>query len=252
MNGISKGLLDEPEYIHVLINHFPVTGLCVGLIFLVLALIFRSRGGILLSLAMITLLAASAWPVVYYGEAGYDRVLSLTYAEGEAWLEAHEERAETWIFLFYITGGVSLLGLILGSFSARSLRYTTPLVIVLTLASLGAGAYIADAGGKVRHSEFRDGFPPEHEEEEKEEQEPGEEEGEAEPEPEPEPESPETTDKSGSGGPAESPEASESPESPEATDSSDAPENDSEETGASPEQSPDANEEESTKEQGNP
>lgn len=211
MNGIPEQLLDKPEYIHVLINHFPVTGLFVGLIFLILALVFRSRGGILISLAMITLLAASAWPVFYYGEAGHDRVLSMTYSEGEAWLEAHEERAETWIYLFYITGGVSLLGLIMGAFSARSLRYSVPLVIVLTLGSLAAGAYIADAGGKVRHSEFRDGPPPEHGE--------GEEEEELEPEEDqPLPESPEATQSPESPEtvePAESPEGSESPESPE-------------------------------------
>ena len=76
--------LSQPEYIHVLINPLPVYGLTMGIIALVIALILRSRRAQLVALALILLSGAIAFPVIHYGEEGYDRVLSMTDEQGEA------------------------------------------------------------------------------------------------------------------------------------------------------------------------
>ena len=86
--------LQQPEYIHVLINPLPVYGLAIGLIGLVVALCLRSRRAQITALVLIFIAAASAWPVVHFGEEAYDRVLSMTDSDGEAWLKAHEQRAD--------------------------------------------------------------------------------------------------------------------------------------------------------------
>jgi hypothetical protein len=77
-------LLQQPEYVHVLINHLPLTGLFVALVGLIGALILRNRAAIYLGMGMVSLFALSAWPVFEYGEGGYDRVYSMADDAGGA------------------------------------------------------------------------------------------------------------------------------------------------------------------------
>ena len=87
----SSSLLNRPEYIHVAINHFPLIGLFVAMLALLAGLLFRARAVTLTGLALVCLLALSIWPVYAYGEAGYDRVLSMSDEPGEAFLKYHAE-----------------------------------------------------------------------------------------------------------------------------------------------------------------
>ena len=152
--------LQEPEYIHVLLNPLPVYGLAIGVIGLVVALCLRSDRAQITALVLIFVAAISAWPVVYYGDAAFDRVLSMTDSDGEAWLKAHEHRAHELVFIFYALAAIAITGIFLPKKWPAS---ATPLAIatlIVAFVSLGAGGYIAYAGGKVRHREFRTGPPP--------------------------------------------------------------------------------------------
>jgi uncharacterized membrane protein len=152
--------LQQPEYIHVLINPLPVYGLAVGVIALIVSLFLRNRSAQTLALTLILITAASAWPVIHYGEEAFDRVLSMTDKDGEAWLKAHEARAEKFEYIFYALAVLAAAAIVLPRKWPAS---ATPLLIAtlaLALVSLGAGGYIAHAGGKIRHREFRTGKPP--------------------------------------------------------------------------------------------
>ena len=129
--------LRQPEYIHVLINPLPVYGLGLGLIGLIIALILHSRPAKIATLTIVLISAASAWPVYEYGERGYDRVLTMTDDAGHAWLDEHRDRGEDLIYFFYALA-----------------------VLVFGTAVLGMAGYIAYAGGKIRHREFRNASPP--------------------------------------------------------------------------------------------
>ena len=152
--------LQEPEYVHVLLNPLPVYGLAIGLIGLIVALFLRSRPAQMTALVLIFITAASAWPVVHYGEEGYDRVLSMADNDGEAWLKAHQERAEKVEYVFYALALLAVAAIFLPKkwpVAATPLAVAT---LIVALISLGAGGYVAYAGGKVRHREFRTGPPP--------------------------------------------------------------------------------------------
>jgi uncharacterized membrane protein len=147
--------LKQPEYIHVLINPLPVYGLAIGVIGLVIALIQRSRHAQIATLALILLCGAIAWPVAHFGEEAYDRVVSLSDAQGEAWLKAHAHRADEFVWCFYALATVAGVAILV---PIRWPRAATGLAIVALLCSLGVlgmGGYIAYAGGKIRHREFR-------------------------------------------------------------------------------------------------
>src|SRR5215470_17671764 len=76
--------LRQPEYIHVLLNPLPVYGLLVGWVGLVVALILRSRRAQIVTLILVLVSSASAWPVYEFGQRGYDRVLSMADESGQA------------------------------------------------------------------------------------------------------------------------------------------------------------------------
>ena len=152
--------LRQPEYIHVLINPLPVYGLAMGVLGLVIAFFLRSRPAQVATLIIVLICAASAWPTFVLGKQAKDRVLSMENEVGGAWLEEHEDRAEDLVWIFYALAILSAIALFA---PAKWPRSATPLVIaviVLGLVTLGAGGYIAYAGGKVRHREFRNVPPP--------------------------------------------------------------------------------------------
>ena len=152
--------LQQPEYLHVLLNPVPLYGLGIALFGLIAATYLGSRAGQITGLVLIFASAISAWPVVYHGDNAYDRVLSMADDDGQAWLKAHVHRADQFIFLYYALAGLAAGAIFIPK---KWPRTATPLVIatmLLAIVSLGAGTYIAHAGGKIRHREFRSVPPP--------------------------------------------------------------------------------------------
>ena len=153
--------LSKPEYVHVLLNPLPVYGLGLGAVGLIIALSLGSRGARVTALALVMLSAASAWPVYHYGEAGYDRVKAMVDDEGDKWLEEHLRRGEQLIYLFYVVAALCAVGII-AEFTVSKAAVTIAIAtLILAVADLCVGAYIAQAGGRIRHNEFRFEAPPE-------------------------------------------------------------------------------------------
>ena len=152
--------LRQPEYIHVLLNPLPVYGLLVGWVGLVIGLALRSRRAQIATLTLVLLSSISAWPVYEFGQQAYDRVLSMTDEAGEAWLDEHMHRAENLIWVFYALAALSAFAIAAPIKWPKSSMPLAVAVILLGAVTLGSGAYIAYAGGRVRHREFRNEPPP--------------------------------------------------------------------------------------------
>jgi hypothetical protein len=152
--------LQQPEYLHVLLNPLPVYGLAVAVFGLIAAMYLGSRGGQITALVLIFATAISAWPVAHYGDAAEDRVLAMADEAGQAWLKAHAHRVDELIFVFYVLALVSAAAIFAPKKWPKSARPLAIATLLLALVSLGAGGYIAYAGGKIRHREFRNSPPP--------------------------------------------------------------------------------------------
>lgn len=155
-----SNLLNHPEYIHVTINHLPLIGLPVAMLSLAAGLVSKSRAATLIGLALVTLLSLSAWPVYYFGDEGYDRVLSMADEVGSLFLKHHKELAERWEFLYYVTAGLAGLGFLSAWKWPKLSRWSSLLTLFLAAVSLAASIAIARPGGEIRHREFRFGPPP--------------------------------------------------------------------------------------------
>jgi hypothetical protein len=153
--------LSDPEYVHVLINPLPVYGLSVALLALVFALFFRTQRLTIAALILVFICSISAWPTYHYGEAGFDRVTSMSDEAGGKWLEEHKARAEKLIWAFYVVAAVAALGAISVAKWPRTSSAVMMVTVALAGTTLGVGSYIAYAGGHVRHREFRFEPPPE-------------------------------------------------------------------------------------------
>jgi len=97
----------------------------------------------------------SAWPVYEFGQQGYDRVLSMTDEDGERWLDEHQDRAQDLVWIFYALAALSAIAIAAPIKWPKSSAPLVILVILLGAVTLGTGGYIAYAGGKIRHREFR-------------------------------------------------------------------------------------------------
>jgi len=154
IDGFIRGLR-QPEYVHVLLNPLPVYGLIVALIGLVIALLLKDRRAQTATLLLVFITSISAWPVYEFGEEGYDRVLAMTDDDGHAWLDEHQDRAQKLIYLFYALAALSMAAIIIPLRWPKSSVPLTIVVVILGATTLASGCYIAYAGGKIRHREFR-------------------------------------------------------------------------------------------------
>ena len=152
--------LRQPEYVHVLLNPLPVYGLLIAWLGSIIALILKSRRAQIIALLLVLISSLSAWPVYEFGQQAYDRVLTMADEDGRAWLDEHKDRGENLIYFFYALTLLSAVAIALPMKWPKSSMPFAVAVILFGIATLGAGGYIAYAGGKIRHREFRNEPPP--------------------------------------------------------------------------------------------
>ena len=147
--------LKQPEYLHVLLNPLPVYATAMGVIGLVLALVLRSRQAQAIACVIVFIGTASVWPVAYYGDKGADRVQSMSNKAAVRALHEHVARADSAEWVFYLTAAVAFVGIIAAWKFPKILPAVTILTILLAIACTTTAAWISQAGGQIRHSEFR-------------------------------------------------------------------------------------------------
>ncbi|MBI2502412.1 MAG: hypothetical protein HYW07_04160 [Candidatus Latescibacteria bacterium] len=152
--------LKQPEYLHVLLNPWPVYGMAAGAFMLLAAILAHGLKEQEVALIWLALMGGATWLAVAYGQQGYDRVLAMSNQEAQQWLKVHMDRAETFAWVFYATGLAALIALLARRRWPVISRYLVGLTWVLALCSTAVGGWISQAGGQVRHSEFREGPPP--------------------------------------------------------------------------------------------
>ena len=153
-------LLQKPEYLHLLVVPVLTHALPLVALGLLGALVARRRAAVVLALVLVFISAAAVWPAVHYGQLGYDRVKTIADDTGGDWLAIHRHRAEENQWIFYAAAAAALAALVLPLKWPRS---ALPLALLTLAVALGASAvasYIAYAGGKIRHREFREAPPP--------------------------------------------------------------------------------------------
>jgi len=147
--------MSQPEYVHVLLNPMPLYGMAAGAFLLVWSRLRHPEEFPEGTLIWIVLVAIVTGLAVYFGEQGYENVGVIADAHGNRWLAHHKERAETLMYVFYLTGFCALGSLWAQRRGLSWVRHLVSLTLILTLCSIGAASWISHAGGQVMHAEFR-------------------------------------------------------------------------------------------------
>jgi hypothetical protein len=80
--------------------------------------------------------------------------------QGQAWLKVHEHRADELAWSFYVLAVVAAVAIFAPMKWPKYAAALTIITLILSCAVLGMGGYIAYAGGKIRHREFRNSPAP--------------------------------------------------------------------------------------------
>lgn len=155
-------LLENPAYRHLLLNHLPITGLAVAAGVLAWALFEDRWTAIVLGLVLVAACSLSGVLVLQSGDAAYPFLYDQLDGHGQAWLDHHAFLAERWGRCLPLNGGLALVAIAIGFRRLVWRRRLGFALLATTCASLVAAAVIAEAGGQIRHAEFRTSNPPVH------------------------------------------------------------------------------------------
>lgn len=154
-------------HLHLALNHLPIIGVPCALIPLVLALWWKDRkvliAGFLLAFltaAPIPLVMATgdgAWDEMTDGGGGPTSLSEQVDKEGRHWAHVHDERAGKAAVVIYLLAAVAAVGLVCTWKLPRHQYRVGVLTCVMVLLATNAAVWVADAGGRIHHGEFRDG-----------------------------------------------------------------------------------------------
>jgi hypothetical protein len=143
-------------HVHLLLNHFPVIGMMIGIGLFVVSFIGRSEDLQRASLVIFLGIAFLTLPTYQSGNAAQSAIKDLPGISADL-VAAHNDAALLALLFMEITGAVSWFGLWQFRRTSRIGRGTLAFVMLLSLVTLGLMANAANIGGMIRHPEILTG-----------------------------------------------------------------------------------------------
>ncbi|HLH29560.1 MAG TPA: hypothetical protein VKY31_00050, partial [Terriglobia bacterium] len=140
-------------HVHLLLNHFPTIGFGIGLAMYIAAIIGKKEDLTKASLVIFFLVAAVAIPTYMSGNAAEEVLGDAGKAAAPA-IRAHEDAALRAFIIMEIAGFFAWLSIWQIRVIRRIPTWSTPVVMLLALASFGFMAQAANLGGEIRHPEI--------------------------------------------------------------------------------------------------
>jgi len=145
--------MNEAHY-HLLFNHLPIIIPIIGFLVMIGGILIRSEIVKRTAYLIFIFGALCTVPAFFTGE-GAEEVVEDMPGIGKAIIHAHEEMAETFAFLSYALGALSVLGL----WSNWKKKSFSMIVMFVTFGFSMAVLFLAKetgtTGGEIRHTEIR-------------------------------------------------------------------------------------------------
>jgi len=155
--------LFTPAHLHLAINHVPIIGLTVACLPVLIGILFHSRGALASGLLAVILCTTVMPAIMKTGGSAYDSFMDGSIEPGlddagKTALRQHAHRADATAPVVYAAGILALVALlVLTKFPLQAAWISWAVLLGCTFA-IALSVWTAEAGGRIRHSEFR---PPE-------------------------------------------------------------------------------------------
>lgn len=140
-------------HLHIVLTHLPVLGVAFGAVLLAAGLWRQNRSMQRVALAGLVFAGLAAGAAYLTGE-GAEGVMERV---AESFIGPHEQAATIGLIVTALAGVGALALLIQGRRGRPFSRGLTVLTLVIALAASGTMAWVANLGGKIGHSEIRNG-----------------------------------------------------------------------------------------------
>ena len=148
----------NPAHLHLLVNHLPIVGFAIGVLLLIATMLLRGdRGVFLASLLVMVMSGAGGLAAQFTGEPAEEVVEGLADVP-ESLVGTHEDAGKIATIIASIT---TVLGIVIGFVVFRREgnipMIAVAILLVATAATSAAMAWTGSTGGKIRHTEIREG-----------------------------------------------------------------------------------------------
>ncbi|MCX6960344.1 MAG: hypothetical protein NTW91_08735 [Verrucomicrobia bacterium] len=156
-----------PPHLHLALNHIPIIGLAVACLPVLFGILFHSRGALASGLLAVVLCAGTMPAIIETGEAAQESFADgsiepgMDAASKEAFRE-HSGRAKFTAPVVYAAGILALAALLALIKFPRQAAWGSWAVLLGVAFSIALSIWTAEAGGRIRHPEFRLGTAQEH------------------------------------------------------------------------------------------
>lgn len=142
---------------HLVVNHLPIIFPIVGIIVLITGLISKSEAVKRTAFVVFIFSALAAIVAMSTGEEA-EEVVEKINGVTENYIETHEETAETFAILSYVLGCVSLIGFWASVKQKKISSVISIGILIFSFVVLFFAKQTGTSGGKIIHTEIRDGI----------------------------------------------------------------------------------------------
>lgn len=143
-------------HLHMIFNHFPIIGSIFGFCILLAGIVLKNKSIQQTAFVLLIISAVFGLLTMRTGE-GAEEIAENLGASHDI-IHEHEEIAEKFIILLYLTGAVSLIALIASIKNHSKAKTLAFITMLLALGSSILSKPVGTSGGEIRHSEIREGF----------------------------------------------------------------------------------------------
>lgn len=141
-------------HLHMIVNHFPIIGSIFGAGILIAGLVFKNKSIQYTAFVLLAIAAIFGLVSMRTGEGAEEIAENLGISRGI--IHEHEEIAEKFIILLYLTGAVAILTLITSLKDHAKAKVFTYITLFLAIATAVLSKSVGTTGGEIRHTEIRE------------------------------------------------------------------------------------------------
>ena len=142
-------------HLHMVVNHFPIIGTFFGIGILITGIFLKNNS--VKNTAYVLFIVAAIFGAFSMGTGeGAEEMVEDFPNIGKAIIHEHEELAEKFALVLYVTGAFALISLVAAIKKFRLAKIFSFITLVLALISGIVSIKVGTSGGEIRHTEIRE------------------------------------------------------------------------------------------------